>query len=192
MTLVIAVYHVLAHKEKGAVVTNLSTTMAVDDVAKQFGVPVYRTPVGDINVSKRLKEVGGAIGGEGNGGVIYPRIQYARDAVAALALILEFMAIHDEPLSELVKRLPRYHMVKKRLPIGKTPVYELLECIKRRYTAEEIVEEDGIKLQWNDHWVHVRPSGTEPILRVIAEAKTPDYAEKLCDEVIAELRQFLD
>jgi phosphomannomutase len=70
-------------------------------------------------------------------------------------------------------------------------VYELLECIKRRYTAEEIVEEDGIKLQWNDHWVHVRPSGTEPILRVIAEAKTPDYAEKLCDEVIAEMRQFL-
>ncbi len=191
MTLVIAVYHVLAHKEKGAVVTNLSTTMAVDEVARQFGVKVYRTPVGDINVSKRLKEVNGAIGGEGNGGVIYPRIQYARDAIAALALVLEFMAMHDEPLSELVKKLPRYHMVKKRLPIGAMPVHELLERIKQRYMAEEIIEEDGVKLQWDDHWVHVRPSGTEPILRVIAEAKTPEYANKLCDEVIADLQRFL-
>ncbi len=191
MTLVIAVYHVLAHKERGAVVTNLSTTMAVDEVARQFGVKVYRTPVGDINVSKRLKEVGGAIGGEGNGGVIYPRIQYARDAIAALALVLEFMAMHEEPLSQLVKKLPRYHMVKKRLPIGAMPVHELLEQIKQRYTAEEIIEEDGVKLQWNDHWVHVRPSGTEPILRVIAEAKTQEHAEKLCDEVIADLQRFL-
>ncbi|MFA0752688.1 MAG: hypothetical protein IMHGJWDQ_000448, partial [Candidatus Fervidibacter sp.] len=94
-TLVLVVYHVLANKERGPVVTNLSTTMAVDEVAREFGVPVYRTPVGDINVSKRLKEVGGAVGGEGNGGVIYPRIQYARDAIAALALVLEFLAMHD-------------------------------------------------------------------------------------------------
>ncbi|MFN3420675.1 MAG: hypothetical protein ACK40X_02985 [Armatimonadota bacterium] len=128
---------------------------------------------------------------EGNGGVIYPRIQYARDAIAALALVLEFMAMHDEPLSELVKKLPRYHMVKKRLPLGATPAHELLECIKQRYTAEEIIEEDGVKLQWDDHWVHVRPSGTEPILRVIAEAKTPEYADKLCDEVIADLQRLL-
>jgi phosphomannomutase len=191
MTLVIAVHHVLAHKERGPVVTNLSTTMAIDEVAKTFGVPVYRTPVGDINVSKRLKEVGGAIGGEGNGGVIYPRIQYARDAIAALALVLEFMAMHDEPLSQLVRRLPRYHMVKKRLPIGAVPAHELLERIKTCYTAEEIVEEDGVKLRWDDHWVHVRPSGTEPILRVIAEAKTPERAEQLCDEVIADLSKML-
>jgi len=192
MTLVIAVYHVLAHKERGPVVTNLSTTMAVDEVAKTFGVPVYRTPVGDINVSKRIKEVGGAIGGEGNGGVIYPRIQYARDAIAALALVLEFMAMHEEPLSQLVRRLPRCHMVKKRLPIGAVPVHELLERIKTRYTAEEVVEEDGVKLRWDAHWVHVRPSGTEPILRGIAEAKTPERAEQLCDEVIADLSKMLE
>ncbi|MCS7265775.1 MAG: phosphoglucosamine mutase [Armatimonadetes bacterium] len=192
MTLVIAVYHVLAHKERGAVVTNLSTTMAVDEVAKHFGVEVYRTPVGDINVSKRLKEVGGAIGGEGNGGVIYPKIQYARDAIAALALVLEFMAMHNEPLSELVKRMPRYHMAKKRLAISKTPTPELFERIKQRYTAEEIIEEDGVKLKWDDHWVHVRPSGTEPILRVIAEAKTLEQAEKLCDEVINDMKRLLE
>ncbi len=191
MTLVIAVYHVLAHKGRGPVVTNLSTTMAIGEVAKTFGVPIYRTPIGDINVSKRLKEVGGAIGGKGNGGVIYPRIQYARDAIAALALVLEFMAMHDEPLSQLVQRLPRYQMVKKRLPIGAVPVYELLERIKTRYTAEEIVEEDSVKLRWDDHWVHVRPSGTEPILRVIAEAKTLERAEQLCDEVIADLSKML-
>ncbi len=191
-TLVLAVYHVLKHKERGAVVTNLSTTMAVDEVAREFGVPVYRTPVGDINVSKRLKEVGGAIGGEGNGGVIYPRIQYARDAIAALALVLEFMALHEEPLSVLVQRLPRYHMVKKRLPLKTRDVHKVLETIKQRYTAEEIVEEDGVKLQWNDHWVHVRPSGTEPILRVIVEAKTPKQAERLCDEVITELQQMME
>lgn len=190
-TLVLAVYHVLAHKERGPVVTNLSTTMAVDEVAKQFGCPVFRTPVGDINVSMRLKEVGGAIGGEGNGGVIYPRIQYARDAIAALALVLEFMAMHEEPLSALVRQLPRYHIVKKRLPISTVSVHDLLECVKTRYTAEEVIEEDGIKLLWDDHWVHIRPSGTEPILRVIAEAKTPERAEQLCDEVIADLRQFL-
>ncbi len=190
-TLVLAVYHVLAHKERGSVVTNLSTTMAVDEVAKQFGCPVFRTPVGDINVSKRLKEVKGAIGGEGNGGVIYPPIQYARDAIAALALVLEFMAMHDEPLSALVNRLPRYHIVKKRLPISTASVHDLLECLKTRYTAEEVIEEDGIKLRWDDHWVHVRPSGTEPILRVIAEAKTPERAENLCDEVIAELGRVL-
>lgn len=190
-TLVLVVYHVLANKERGPVVTNLSTTMAVDEVAREFGVPVYRTPVGDINVSKRLKEVGGAVGGEGNGGVIYPRIQYARDAIAALALVLEFLAMHDAPLRQLVQRLPRYHMVKKRLPIGAISVHELLERIKQRYTAEEVIEEDGVKLQWDDHWVHIRPSGTEPILRVIAEAKTPERAEQLCDEVIADLQQML-
>ncbi len=190
-TLVLVVYHVLANKERGPVVTNLSTTMAVDEVARQFGVPVYRTPVGDINVSKRLKEVGGAVGGEGNGGVIYPRIQYARDAIAALALVLEFIAMHDAPLSQLVQRLPRYHMVKKRLPISAISVHELLERIKQRYTAEEVIEEDGVKLQWDDHWVHIRPSGTEPILRVIAEAKTPERAEQLCNEVIADLQRML-
>ncbi|MFA0752428.1 MAG: hypothetical protein IMHGJWDQ_000179, partial [Candidatus Fervidibacter sp.] len=137
------------------------------------------------------KEVGGAVGGEGNGGVIYPRIQYARDAIAALALVLEFLAMHDAPLRQLVQRLPRYHMVKKRLPIGAISVHELLERIKQRYTAEEVIEEDGVKLQWDDHWVHIRPSGTEPILRIIAEAKTPERAEQLCDEVIADLQQML-
>lgn len=191
MTLVIAVAHVLAHKERGAVVTNYSTTMAVDEVAKKFGCIVHRTRVGDINVSKRLKEVNGVIGGEGNGGVIYPHIQYARDAIAGLALTLEFMAMDDRPMSALVQDLPRYYITKERLPIGETPVHELLILIKERYTAEEIIEEDGIKLQWNDHWVHVRPSGTEKVLRVIAEAKIPEKAKRLCDEVIAELRRFL-
>ncbi len=189
-TLVLVVYHTLKNKERGPVAINLSTTMAVDEIAKEFGVPVYRTRVGDIHVSKRLKEVKGVIGGEGNGGVIYPRIQYARDAVAALALVLEFMAMHDEPLSALVQRLPRYPMVKKSMSIKGLDVHKLLETIKQRYTAEEIVEEDGVKLQWNDHWVHVRPSGTEPILRVIAEAKTKEHAEQLCDEVIAALQEM--
>ncbi|MCS7223825.1 MAG: phosphoglucosamine mutase [Armatimonadetes bacterium] len=190
-TLTLCVYHVLKHRERGPVATNLSTTMRIDDVARQFGVPVLRTAVGDINVSKKLKEVSGVIGGEGNGGVIYPPVQYARDAVAAAGLILELMAYVQKPLSEIVFYLPNYFIVKEKLPYNPSLYPLLVEKIKSQYTAEEVTEEDGIKLQWQDSWVHIRPSGTEPILRVIAEAKTEEKARELCAEVISEVKALM-
>ncbi len=189
-TLVLCVYHVLAHRRRGPVVTNLSTTRAVNDIADMFAVPVYRTPVGDINVSKRLKELQGAIGGEGNGGIIFPPVQFARDAIAAAGLILELLAFVSMPLSALISRLPKYHIVKKRMHFPVRLFPSLVDRIKDRYVANEVIEEDGIKLLWSDCWVHIRPSGTEPILRIIAEAPFKEQACQLCDQMMAQICQW--
>jgi len=166
-------------KRKGLVVTNVSTTEALDDIAKEFGSSVKRTKVGDINVSRCMKEEGAVIGGEGNGGVIIPEVHYARDGIAAVALILEYMTESSEPISRLASHLPYYYMIKKKMKFSSRNFPSLKEELKKEFYGSKMDFLDGVKIILNEGWIHIRASGTEPIIRIISEARTMEEAEKL-------------
>ncbi len=182
-TLALAVQFVLK-KKSGIVVTNLSTTKAVDDIAQQYNSSVIRTKIGEINVVTEMKSNNAIIGGEGNGGVIVPEIVYGRDSLAGIGMILQHLAETKLSISQLVATIPQYKMVKKKLEYPENKINMFLEKVKDKYKDESINLEDGIKINFEDSWVHIRPSNTEPIIRVIAEAKTLEEAEELCEDVL--------
>ncbi|MFA5859136.1 MAG: phosphoglucosamine mutase [Elusimicrobiota bacterium] len=190
-TVALAIKYWLEYKEKGLVVTNLSTTRAVDDIAKSYGVPVIRTKVGDVNVTETLKNSNGVIGGEGNGGVAIPKIHYAQDSFAAMTLILQFMAETGLKVSELMKNLPRYYMTKKKVDCPPDKIYAILDEVRELYHNETVDCLDGIKIIRADEWLHIRASGTEPIIRFIAEAKDQARAERIVNDSIRQIRKYL-
>lgn len=151
--------------------------MAVDVIAKEYGASVIRTPIGEINVAKKMQEVDAAIGGEGNGGVLLPEAHLGRDSLVAAALILQLLAEEARPLSVLMQDLPHYEMIKLKVPQGNLELGDVIEDLKKLVTPEEIDQQDGIKFIWQDRWVHLRPSNTEPIIRIYAEALTKQVAE---------------
>jgi phosphomannomutase len=163
-------------------VTNLSTSRMIDDLAAIHRTSVVRTPVGEANVVGVMKKHGAKIGGEGNGGIIIPEINYARDATAGMALILQMMAEKGVPLSEIADKLPAYHMIKTTLTV-KDPA-GFLKRTEKLFAKSRVDKKDGIKYIWPDSWLHVRASGTEPIVRVIAEAKSMKEAKHLVDLTI--------
>ena len=186
-TLALAARVVLQHRT-GPVVTNLSTSRVLDDVAERLGSRVLRSPVGEVNVAVRMRAEGSPIGGEGNGGVILPELHLGRDAPVGAALILQLLLIEARPLSAIVAEYPQYAIVKDKLdrPAGAlAPVYDALRATFAGATEDL---QDGLRLSWPDRWVHIRPSGTEPIVRVIAEAPTVADARAL----IARAREPLD
>ncbi len=168
------------------VVANLSTSLVVEDAAREAGATFIRAPVGEANVARVIAESGAAIGGEGNGGVILPSLHIGRDAPVGVALILHLLATTGQRVSELVGASPRYTIVKAKAPRGNDlgPVYERLTG---QFPGAQADTRDGLRLSWRDRWVHIRPSGTEPIVRLIAEAPDRDSAE----ELIASCRAFL-
>ncbi len=161
-------------------VTNLSTSRMIDDIAGQAGTKVIRTPVGEANVVAAMKRYGALIGGEGNGGIIIPELNYARDASAGLALILQMMAEGRCSLSQIVEGLPRYHMVKATLSVRDPG--QFLKKAGKRFAEFLVDSRDGLKFAWPDAWLHIRASGTEPIVRVITEAKESRRARQLVKE----------
>ncbi len=177
-TLAFAAKVVLRHR-KGVVVTNLSTSRIVDDVAREAGSRVIRAPVGEVNVATRMRAENAPIGGEGNGGVILSELHLGRDAPAGAALILQLLLEEDRPLSKIVASYPRYVIVKDKLERPAAPLDTVYEALKRAFPGADVDTQDGLRLTWPDRWVHVRPSGTEPIVRVIAEAPSAEDAEKL-------------
>lgn len=194
-SLVWATAHTFRNRKRGPVVTNLSTTMAIDAVAREHECEVFRAPVGDINVSTMMKEKGAVIGGEGNGGVIMPDLQYGRDGIAALAYLLEFVALSGQSAAELNRTIPRFHNVKKTIefPRDKTPL--LFQWLKSKEKTARIDERDGLKLEWpkediTTSWAHIRGSGTEPIMRVICEAQTAEEAARLDKKIREEIEAF--
>jgi len=172
---------------RGPVVLNLSTSGVTEAVARGFGCPVHRTPVGEIHVVERMIAEGAVLGGEGNGGVIDPRVGLVRDSFVAMALILDLMAAAGEPLSALADRLPQFSMVKDQYPLaagdGPRSVEGLWDRLASAYPDATADRADGLRLAWPDRWVHARASNTEPIVRVIAEAADPAAARALADEV---------
>ncbi len=176
-------------RERGPVVVNMSTSRVTADVAAQFGCPCHRAAVGEANVADKMLEVGAVFGGEGNGGVIDPRVGLVRDPFIGMGLVLNLMAETGRKLSELAAELPAYHIVKDKyaVPAGRLP--QLFEALAARWPEAVVNRVDGLRLDWADCWLHVRPSNTEPIVRVIAEAPRAADAEALCREVGALLRE---
>jgi phosphomannomutase len=172
---------------KGPVVLNLSTSRVTEELATRLGCPVHRTPVGEIHVVERMRAEGAVLGGEGNGGVIDPRVGFVRDSFVAMALVLDLLAAAGEPLSRLVARLPAPAMIKDQYPLAgeRTPqeIAAVWERIAAAHPEARADRRDGLRLDWPDRWVHVRSSNTEPIVRVIAEANDRAAARALADQV---------
>jgi len=169
-------------------VSNLSSSRALKDITEQKGGSYHATAVGEVNVVNKMKEVRAVIGGEGNGGIIYPELHYGRDALVGIALFLSYIAEDNEVLSEIKKRYPQYEMIKDKIQLDENiNVKELLNKVKEHYQGENITDIDGIKIDWQDSWLHLRASNTEPIIRIYTEAKTKEMAE----EKVGEIKDFL-
>ncbi len=177
-------------KQKGNVAVNLSTTRAVEDVAAEYGQKVFRSPVGEANVVKKMKEVDAVIGGEGSGGVIYPALHYGRDALVGIAITLQHLTEFGGTISDLKKSLPSYFIAKKKIDLGNSQPDEIIRHLLEKYRDEKINNEDGLKIDFDDHWVHFRKSNTEPIIRIITEAKTQDSAEKYSQRYFDEIKKM--
>jgi phosphomannomutase len=186
-TLALAAKLVLRHRQ-GPVVTNLSTSRIVEDVASAAGVPVIRAPVGEVNVAVRMRDERAAVGGEGNGGVILPEVHLGRDAPVGAALLLQLLHEEDKSLSQIVSELPRYVIVKDKLDRPNASLDTVYDALRSAFPGATADTQDGLRLSWPDRWLHVRPSGTEPIVRVIAEAPSEADARAL----IARSRAPLD
>ena len=187
-SLALAAMWMLSRKPGGVAVTNLSSSRMLDDIAAQSGGRVLRTPVGEANVISTMLANNAVIGGEGNGGVIDSRIVPGRDSLVGIAYVLALMASTGKSISQLVAEIPRYEIVKTKFECRREDADRAVAAIKNQFSSERIDTQDGIRIDWPDAWVHARPSNTEPIMRIIAEA--PDRAT--ADAKIAMVRAIVD
>ncbi|MBQ3043201.1 MAG: phosphoglucosamine mutase [Alistipes sp.] len=190
-TLVAVADYVLRHT-KGNTVSNLSSSRALSDITARYeGCSYAAAAVGEVNVVKKMKDTGAVIGGEGNGGVIYPELHYGRDALVGVALFLTYFAGLDMTMSELRRSYPAYYASKNKIQL--TPeidVDKILATIKSRYSGERINDIDGVKIDFEHNWVHLRKSNTEPIIRIYTEAHTMEEADSLAKRFISEIEQI--
>lgn len=190
-TLVTVADYVLKHTP-GNTVSNLSSTRALRDVTHRYGMQYCAAAVGEVNVVAKMKEMDAVIGGEGNGGVIYPGSHYGRDALVGIALFLSHLAREQKTVSELRTTYPAYFMAKKRMELRPgIDVDALLKELEKRYANEEVNTLDGVKIDFADKWVHLRKSNTEPILRIYSEAPSREEAEAIADEIISEIQRLI-
>jgi phosphomannomutase len=185
LTLALAVEFVLKRQGGGDVVTNVSTSMAINEVASRFGGRVHRTAVGEANVVEKIQELGAAIGGEGNGGVIYPPLGLMRDASVAAAIIIQHLADWGGTLASLAETVPRFTIVKAKVPAGSVDPDVVAARLLAERPGANLDRTDGVLLRWHDSWVHLRRSNTEPIIRVIGEARSPEAAAALVERALA-------
>lgn len=189
-TLVAIADYVLRHTP-GPTVSNLSSSRALRDVTEALGCTYTAASVGEVNVVTEMRRTGAVIGGEGNGGVIYPAIHAGRDALVGVALFLSHLAHEKVTVSELKKRYPAYAIAKNKVQL--TPdinVDAILDAIKDKYSSEKITDIDGVKIDFADSWVHLRKSNTEPIIRIYSEAHTMEKAQQLADDIIAVVNEI--
>jgi phosphomannomutase len=190
-------------KTKGDIVVTVSTSRMLDDIVAKHGVTLHRTKVGVGWVVEKMHEVNAVIGGEGTGGVIYPTINYTTDGIASIAAIVQHLAESDITVTTLVETMPKYEMCRKKLEIPSQKVaMQLVERALKLYKKEALATSrtqagplleltDGIKRIWNDRWVNIRKSGTEPVIRVFSEAPTASEAETLCDDTLESLKVLM-
>ncbi|MCX7806872.1 MAG: phosphoglucosamine mutase, partial [Planctomycetota bacterium] len=194
LTLAMVVRYVLSRAggDGAKVIINMSTSRATEDEARKAGAEVRRVPVGEVHVAEAMKESGATIGGEGNGGVIYPKVHYGRDAMVGMGIVLEMMARAGRPISAIAAELPKYHMIKAKEEcppaLGRRAVRELARDTEG---AVSVDTSDGLRVDWEDRWVHLRASNTEPVLRIIAEARTERDAAKLVETYSARIRRMI-
>ena len=187
----VAVADYILSREKGNTVSNLSSSRALSDITVAHGGEYSASAVGEVNVTTKMKEVGAIIGGEGNGGVIYPELHYGRDALVGVALFLTYLAEQGVTMTELRKRYPAYYASKNKIEL--TPaidVDKVLREIKERYASERVNDIDGVKIDFAESWVHLRKSNTEPIIRIYTEAKSEAEADEVAQRFIAEIKEI--
>ena len=188
-TLVACTDYVLS-KTPGSTVSNMSSSRALRDVTETHGQTYEASAVGEVNVVELMKKNNAIIGGEGNGGIIYPELHYGRDALVGVALFLSLLAEKKMSVSELRGGYPSYFMSKKKIELTPTlDVDAILEAMKKRYSNEDITTIDGVKIDFAENWVHLRKSNTEPIIRIYTEAKSQHEANALADKIIAEIKE---
>lgn len=188
----VAVADYILSKTPGATVSNLSSSRALRDVTRAHGCEYNASAVGEVNVVTKMKETGAVIGGEGNGGVIYPASHYGRDALVGVAIFLTLLAESGKTVSELKKKYPQYAIAKNKIVL--TPeidVDAILAAVKEKYSNEQITDIDGVKIDFEDCWVHLRKSNTEPIIRIYSEAETMDKANELGHNIISVIENVI-
>ena len=183
-TLVAVADYILQHTP-GNTVSNLSSSRALRDITEKYGYEYFSAPVGEINVIMKMKQVNAVIGGEGNGGVIYPELHYGRDALVGIALFLSYMAWENLKPSQIKSKLPQYYMFKTKITAQDIDFETIKQQIIKTYANQaQINTDDGIKLDFPDFWIHIRKSNTEPIIRIYTEAKSQDQAQQLAQQFI--------
>ena len=189
-TLVACADYVLS-KNKGSTVSNMSSSRALRDVTEKHNQTYEASAVGEVNVVELMKKNNAIIGGEGNGGIIYPELHYGRDSLVGVALFLSLLAEKNVKVSDLKNSYPSYYMSKKKIQL--TPnldVDAILKAMEARYINENITTIDGVKIDFSENWVHLRKSNTEPIIRIYTEAKSQNEANDLADKIIGEIKEI--
>ncbi|MFN4256701.1 MAG: phosphoglucosamine mutase [Saprospiraceae bacterium] len=187
----VAVADYILSKKPGNTVSNLSSTRALRDVTVKHGGQYFAAAVGEVNVVEKMKAVGAVIGGEGNGGIILPDLHYGRDALVGIALFLSLLANSGKSISALRRTYPEYKMAKTK--IDRTPdinLDKIFAALKEKYKNEQINTEDGLKIDFESGWVHLRPSNTEPIIRVYSESNSEVIAQNLAKKIIADIQEL--
>ncbi len=189
----VAVSDYVLRSQPGNTVSNLSSTRALRDVSQQFGVTYTPSAVGEVNVVEQMKATDAVIGGEGNGGVIYPALHYGRDALVGTALFLSFMARTGKSCTEIRSLYPSYIISKNKIELkAEIDIPKLLDNIAEKYAKYEVNRTDGVKIEFEDSWVHVRSSNTEPILRIYAEALTETTANHIAQKIMLDIRELIN
>ncbi len=179
-------------KEPSRVVTAVSSSTLVEDLLREYGIEVVWTRVGSIDISRTMTSIGALAGFEENGGFMYPRHQYVRDGAMALGLMLEFLSTERRRLSELYDEIPKRHIIKTKIPIkNREEALKAIEALKVQYRSKRVIDVDGIKVIDKNYWFLVRPSGTEPILRIFVESDTEELAKSIYNEIVSTIKDLL-
>jgi phosphomannomutase len=190
-TLVLAALYVLG-RERGPVVANLSTTSALEDVAKKFECPLFHTKIGEVNVTDKMQQQNAVIGGEGNGGVIYPRINFARDSLVGMALVLHLLAESGKTVSQLLDEFPHYSLIKEKMLCPSEKIPAVLKMLRQEYGKFPLDTRDGLKVTLPEGWFLVRGSNTEPIIRVVAESAQESKAREIVARVYEQVARCIN
>ncbi|MCH8331996.1 MAG: phosphoglucosamine mutase, partial [Bacteroidetes bacterium] len=188
----VAIADYVLQNNKGATVSNLSSTRALRDVTENAKAKYHASAVGEVNVVKVMKKVKAVIGGEGNGGVIYPDLHYGRDALVGIGLFLTHLAKFDKPSSVMRREYPQYHMSKNKIDVTEgVDIDQILDGIKKKYKNQPVNTEDGLKIEFDKEWVHLRKSNTEPIIRVYTEGETETTADNLSKKILDDIKNVI-
>lgn len=191
-TLVVAADYVLQN-QSGNTVSNLSSSRALRDITEERGGKYFGSAVGEVNVVTKMKEVGAVVGGEGNGGVIYPELHYGRDALVGIALLLTYLAKTGKKYSKILNDCPKYYMAKNKIELKPgTDIDKISDFIKNEYASEQLNDIDGIRIDFEKEWVHLRKSNTEPIIRIYAESSSEKRAEELTQAIINKISKVYE
>ena len=188
----VAIADYILSNQKGNTVSNMSSTRALKDITLKHGGEYFSSAVGEVNVVKKMKEVNAVIGGEGNGGIIVPDLHYGRDALIGIALFLTHLAKFDKPISDLRRTYPDYYMSKNKIELDKEiDIQKIFEGIKEKYKNQPINTEDGLKIEFDSEWVHLRTSNTEPIIRIYAESTSENTANNIAKKLMMDISELM-